>query len=204
MARSSKRWLRAHERDPYVRKSRQSEYRSRAAWKLMEIDQHDRLFRPGQLVVDLGAAPGSWSQYAASRVGPRGRVIAVDLLPMAPVANVEFVQGDFADATVQSRCLEALSGRRADLVISDMAPNLSGIRATDQARSMRLAELALEFARQILAPGGDLLLKLFQGSGADALRKELVEHFQRVNIRKPGASRSSSREFYVLARGHKV
>jgi 23S rRNA (uridine2552-2'-O)-methyltransferase len=204
MARSSKRWLRAHERDPYVRKSRQSEYRSRAAWKLMEIDQHDRLFRPGQLVVDLGAAPGSWSQYAASRVGPRGRVIAVDVLPMAPVAGVEFMQGDFADAAVQARCLEALGDRRADLVISDMAPNLSGIRATDQARSMRLAELALEFARQVLAPGGDLLLKLFQGSGADAFRKELVEHFQRVNIRKPGASRSASREFYVLARGHKV
>jgi 23S rRNA (uridine2552-2'-O)-methyltransferase len=204
MSGSSKRWLREHARDPYVRKARQSEYRSRAAWKLMEIDRQDRLFRPGQLVVDLGAAPGSWSQYAASRVGPRGRVIAVDLLPMPPIANVEFIHGDFGDAGVHARCLEALQGRRADLVISDMAPNLSGIRATDQARSMRLAELALEFAREVLAPGGDLLLKLFQGAGADEFRKELVKHFQRVIVRKPGASKSASRELYVLARGHKV
>jgi 23S rRNA (uridine2552-2'-O)-methyltransferase len=204
VAKGGKRWLRAHEKDPYVRKARQSEYRSRAAFKLQEIDQRDKLFRPGQLVIDLGAAPGSWSQYAAARVGPRGRVIAVDLLPMVPVTNVEFILGDFTEPAVQSRCLEALDGRRADLVISDMAPNLSGIRATDQARSMRLAEVALEFARQVLAPRGDLLLKLFQGSGADEFRKELVEHFQRVTVRKPGASKSESREFYVLARGHEV
>ena len=204
MAKSSKRWLRDHERDPYVRKARRSKYRSRAAYKLQEIDQRDRLFRPGQLVVDLGAAPGSWSQYAASRIGPRGRVVAVDLLPMAPVNHVQIIEGDFGDVAIAARCLEALRGRKADLVISDMAPNLSGVRATDQARSMQLAELALEFATQVLAPGGDLLLKLFQGSGADEFRKELVEHFQRVIVRKPAASKSESREFYVLARDHKV
>ena len=204
MAKSSKGWLRAHEKDPYVRKARQSEYRSRAAFKLQEIDRRDRLFRPGQLVIDLGAAPGSWSQYAAARVGPHGRIIAVDVLPMAPVENVEFIEGDFGEAATCGRCLAALRGRKADLVISDMAPNLSGVRSTDQARSMRLAELALEFSLQVLAPGGDLLLKLFQGSGADEFRKELVEHFQRVIVRKPGASRSASREFYVLARGHEV
>jgi 23S rRNA (uridine2552-2'-O)-methyltransferase len=202
MSGSSKRWLRDRERDPYVRKTRQSEYRSRAAWKLAEIDQRDRLFRPGQLVIDLGAAPGSWSQYAASRVGARGRVLAVDVLPMETLAHVEFIPGDFGEEAVRASCLEALQGRRADLVISDMAPNLSGVRATDQARSMRLAELALEFSRQVLAPGGDLLLKLFQGAGADEFRRQLVEHFQRVMVRKPGASRSASREFYVLARGH--
>lgn len=204
MAKSSKRWLRAHEKDPYVRRARQSEYRSRAAFKLQQIDQRDHLFRSGQLVVDLGAAPGSWSQYAASRIGPRGRIVAVDILPMAPVAGVEFIEGDFGDPAIAQRCVQALRGRKADLVISDMAPNLSGVRATDQARSLRLAELALEFSRQILAPGGDLLLKLFQGTGTDEFRKELVEHFQRVMVRKPGASRAESREFYVLARSHEV
>jgi len=170
----------------------------------MEIDERDHLFRPRQLVIDLGAAPGSWSQYAASRIGAGGKVVAVDVLPMEPIRNVEFIQGDFGDADVHRRCLGALSDRRADLVISDMAPNLSGVRATDQARSMRLAELALEFAEEVLAPRGDLLLKLFQGSGADEFRKELVKHFQRVIVRKPGASKSASREFYVLARGRKV
>lgn len=196
--------MRNHERDPYVRKARQSEYRSRAAFKLQQIDRRDRLFRPGQLVVDLGAAPGGWSQYAAERVGRQGRVLAVDLAPLQPINNVEFIHGDFAEQAVLERCLAALGGRRADLVISDLAPNLSGIRDTDQARSLALAELALDFAERALAPGGSLLIKLFQGAGTDAFRKQLVERFQKVMLRKPQASRAESRELYVLARGFQV
>lgn len=196
--------MRNHERDPYVRKARQSEYRSRAAFKLQQIDRRDRLFRPGQLVVDLGAAPGGWSQYAAERVGRQGRVLAVDLAPLQPIDNVEFIHGDFAEQAVLERCLAALGGRRADLVISDLAPNLSGIRDTDQARSLALAELALDFAERALAPGGSLLIKLFQGAGTDAFRKQLVERFQKVMLRKPQASRAESRELYVLARGFQV
>lgn len=170
----------------------------------MEIDQHDRLFRPGQTLVDLGAAPGGWAQYASSRVGPRGRVIAMDLQEIEPIRNVQSIRGDFSDMAVFKQCVEALGGRRADLVISDMAPHLSGIRVTDQARSMHLAELVLDFAGQVLKPGGDLLVKLFQGQGTDEYRQELVERFQRVMVRKPRASRDSSREFYVLARGYEV
>lgn len=170
----------------------------------MEIDGRDRLFRPGQVVVDLGAAPGSWSEYARSRVEPGGRVYAVDLLPMDPVPGVEFLQGDFGDGQVQRQMKEMLGERRADLVICDIAPNLSGIRDTDQARSMYLAECALDFAREVLAEGGDFLVKLFQGPGTDAFRRELMKGFQKVSVRKPRASRSESREFYVLARGYKV
>jgi 23S rRNA (uridine2552-2'-O)-methyltransferase len=203
-SKSSRRWVQRQTRDPFARKARASEYRSRAVYKLKEIDERDRLLRPGQVVVDLGAAPGSWSQYAASRVGPEGRVYAVDVLPMDPVPGVVFLEGDFGDEDVQRRLREALGDRRADLVICDIAPNLSGVRDTDQARSMYLAERAGEFAHEVLARGGDFLVKLFQGSEADAFRRELMEGFQKVSVRKPRASRSESREFYVLARGYKV
>lgn len=204
MPKRGRRWLQAQQRDPYVRQARQSDYRSRSVYKLVEIDQHDRLFKPGQKVFDLGAAPGSWSQYASLRVGPRGRVIAVDVREIEPIRNVHTIRGDFSDMTTFRQCVDCLRGESADLVISDMAPHLSGIRVTDQARSMYLAELVYDFTCQVLRPGGDLLVKLFQGQGTDEYREELVERFQRVMVRKPRASRDSSREFYVLARGYEV
>lgn len=204
MAKSNKSWLQAHRRDQFVKRARDSRYRSRAVYKLQEIDQRDHLLKPGQTVVDLGAAPGGWSQYAAERMGGTGKVIAVDILAMEPVNDVVFIQGDFSGENTVNACLAALGGGRADLVICDMAPNLTGIRSTDQARSLGLAELALDFARQVLRPGGDLLVKLFQGEGIDAFKRELRTHFQKVMVRKPQASRSSSREFYILARGYGV
>lgn len=204
MPRRNKAWLQARHKDLFTRQARRSEYRSRAVYKLLEIDQHDRLLRPGQTVIDLGAAPGSWSQYASSRVGPRGRVIAVDIEDIEPIRNVQSLQGDFSNMAVFRHCLDLLGGAKVDLVISDMAPHISGVRVTDQARSMYLAELVCDFACQVLKPGGDLLVKLFQGQGADEYRRELVERFQRVMVRKPRASRDTSREFYVLARGYKV
>jgi 23S rRNA (uridine2552-2'-O)-methyltransferase len=204
MAKSSKRWLQAHRRDQFVKQARDAHYRSRAVYKLQEIDKRDHLFKPGQTVVDLGAAPGGWSQYAVERVGHRGRVIALDILSMEPVDSLVFIQGDFTEEPVFNRCIESLGEGRADLVISDLAPNLTGIRATDQARSMYLAELVLEFACRVLRPGGDLLIKLFQGEGVDAFKRELHARFQKVMVRKPRASRDSSREIYVLARGYGV
>ena len=204
MSKRSKAWLEKHRRDPFVKQSRAQHYRSRAVYKLMEIDRRDRLFHRGQTVVDLGAAPGGWSQYAAAQVDGGGRVIAVDMLEMEAVAGVEFLRGDFTEEAVLETCLAALAGRQADLVISDMAPNLSGVRSTDQSRSMALAELALDFAGRVLRPGGDFLVKLFQGSGTDAYRRELNERFQKVMVRKPEASRDSSREFYMLARHYNV
>ncbi|MBI2993358.1 MAG: RlmE family RNA methyltransferase [Gammaproteobacteria bacterium] len=204
MPRRKRAWLHARQKDSFSRQARQSDYRSRAVYKLIEIDQQDRLFRPGQTVVDLGAAPGSWSQYASSRVGPHGRVIAVDIEEIIPIRNVQAIRGDFSDMAVFRRSLDVLGGAKADLVISDMAPHISGIRVTDQARSMYLAELVCDFACHVLKPGSDLLVKLFQGEGTDEYRQELVERFQRVMVRKPRASRDTSREFYVLARGYKV
>ena len=195
-----KRWLERQNRDPYVKQARNSSYRSRAVYKLQEIDQRDHLFHPGQLVVDLGAAPGSWSQYASEKVRPGGRVIALDILDMPSINGVEFIQGDFTEQDVFDQCLQSLGGINSDLVISDLAPNLSGIRDTDQARSMYLAELVLDFAKQVLSPRGSLLLKVFEGSGIDQFKRSLNVQFQRVSIRKPDASRSGSREFYLLAR----
>lgn len=195
-----RRWLDRQNRDPYVKQARGSHYRSRAVYKLQQIDQRDRLFHPGQLIVDLGSAPGSWSQYVAEKVAPSGRVIALDLLEMEPIPGVQFIQGDFTETDIYEQCLQALEGRTVDLVISDMAPNLSGIRDTDQARSMYLAELALDFAGQVLGPRGSLLLKVFEGAGMDAYKRSLNEQFQRVIVRKPEASRAGSREFYILAR----
>ena len=197
---SSSRWLQRQRKDPYVKQAQQSEYRSRAVYKLIEIDERDHLFHKGQTVIDLGAAPGSWSQYAAGRTAPGGRVVAVDLLPMQPVSNVFFIQGDFVADAVLQQCLAALGGFRADLVISDMAPNLSGIKVADQARCMALAELARDLALQVLRPGGDFLVKVFQGEGTQEFQSGLKEHFQKVVLRKPRASRDSSSEIYLLAR----
>ncbi len=197
---SSGRWLQRQKKDPYVKRARRSDYRSRAIYKLQEIDKKDHLFHPGQIVVDLGAAPGGWSQYAAEKVGKQGKVIAIDLLVMDPIENVEFIHGDFTENSIFEQCLKQLAGKPADLVISDMAPNLSGIKASDQARSIYLAELARDLACKVLARNGTFLVKLFQGEGIDTYRAELREHFKRVMVRKPGASRDSSREFYLLAR----
>lgn len=203
-SKSSPRWLREHFDDPYVRRAQQEGMRSRAVYKLMEIDERDHLLRPGMTVVDLGAAPGGWAQYAAHRLGEHGRVFALDILPMDALAGVTFIQGDFHEQVVVEQLLTALEGHRVSLVMSDMAPNISGMKAVDQPRAMYLCELALELARQVLAPGGDLLMKAFQGDGFDPLLRELRASFERVATRKPKASRARSREVYLLARNYNV
>jgi 23S rRNA (uridine2552-2'-O)-methyltransferase len=197
---SSARWRARQESDPYVERARREGWRGRAVFKLMEIDQRERLLRRGQRIVDLGAAPGSWCQYAAKRVGPKGRILALDLLPMDPLGGVEFVQADFTDPDVV-QALEARCGKHGiDLVLSDMAPNISGNRAVDQPRSIALAEEALWFAEQVLAPGGDLLVKLFQGAGTNEYVTLARARFGRARLIKPAASRPKSREIYLLAR----
>lgn len=198
----SRRWLDEHFTDPYVKRAQQEGARSRAVYKLEELDARDHLLKPGMTVVDLGAAPGGWSEYAAQRVGENGCVVALDLLPMDPVAGVTVLQGDFRDDDVLESLLTCLGKRPVDLVLSDMAPNLSGVKVADQARAMHLVELALELARQVLRPGGDLLVKLFQGQGSEQFLRELRESFSKVLIRKPHASRSRSAEVYVLARSY--
>lgn len=201
-SKSSARWLREHFTDEYVRRAQEEGYRSRAVYKLLEVHEKDRLLRPGMTVVDLGAAPGGWSQLTTRLVGRQGTIIALDVLPMEPLPGVEFIQGDFREAAVLDRLLDVLSGRPVDLVISDMAPNTSGIKAVDQPRGMYLAELALDFARQCLRPGGDLLAKVFQGEGFDAFLQDLRAAFATVAPRKPKASRARSPEQYLLARNY--
>jgi 23S rRNA (uridine2552-2'-O)-methyltransferase len=199
LSKSSKAWLHEHVTDRYVRQARREGYRSRAAYKLMELARQDQLIRPGMIVVDLGAAPGGWSQVAAELTGPKGRVVAVDILDMAALPGVSFVQGDFREeATWQG--VEAALGGPVDLVVSDMAPNISGIGMVDQARASHLAELALEFAIKCLKPGGNFLVKGFQGDGYSELRAQLRRHFRQVLTRKPAASRSRSSEMYLLAK----
>lgn len=197
---SAKAWLREHHSDPYVRQARQDGYRSRACYKLLEIQDKDRLIKPGMTVLDLGSAPGAWSQVAGRLAGRHGRVIASDILPMDSLEGVTFIRGDFSGDEVLSAILEALGGDQADLVISDMAPNMSGMNAVDQPRSMYLVELALDMARQVLRPGGTFLSKVFQGEGFDELMRETRGSFAKVLIRKPAASRPRSRELYLLAR----
>lgn len=197
---SSRRWLREYHSDAFVLQARKEGYRSRAAYKLLEIDRRDRLFRPGMTVLDLGAAPGGWSQVAAQRVGRKGRVIAFDLLDMPPLPGVEFHRGDINDEQAIDQLLKSLPEGGVDLVISDMAPNISGVDAIDQPRSLQVAEMALDVARKVLHPGGDMLIKLFQGAGVDAYIKELRDCFRKVIHRKPQASRARSREVYVLGR----
>jgi len=206
MARSktSKKWLHEHFDDPYVKKAQQEGWRSRAIYKLIEIDERDRLLKPGMTVIDLGAAPGGWSEYAARKVGDKGRVIALDLLPMDAIAGVEFIEGDFREAAVYERLLAVVGERPVDLVMSDMAPNMSGMKAVDQPRAMYLAELSLELAQKVLKPGGDMLIKAFTGEGLDEFKREIRQHFGKLIVRKPKASRSRSPEIYLLARGYNV
>jgi len=203
-SKSSRRWLREHHEDPYARQARAQGYRGRAVYKLSEIDRKDRLLRPGMRVVDLGAAPGAWSQYAAERVGPHGLVVASDRLEMEPVAGVTFVAGDFREDRVAQALVSALGHGGADLVMSDMAPNMSGVDAVDQPAAMALTELAHELALRVLKPGGTLLAKMFQGEGSDAFVRALRQDFTRVRVRKPDASRARSREVYVLAGRRKL
>jgi 23S rRNA (uridine2552-2'-O)-methyltransferase len=193
--------MRRHVRDPYVKQAVRSGYRSRAAYKLIEIDQRDRLLRPGAVVVDLGAAPGGWSQVAREKVGAEGKVVALDILPMQPVAGVSFVQGDALDDAVQQQVIDRVGERAVALVLSDMAPNISGIAAVDEARSQALVSVAVVFAQRVLKPEGGLLVKVFHGSGLDAVIHEMKQVFSQVLIRKPAASRSQSSEVYVLCRG---
>jgi 23S rRNA (uridine2552-2'-O)-methyltransferase len=197
---SSARWRARQDADPYVERARREGWRGRAVFKLMEIDKREHLIRRGQTIVDLGAAPGSWSQYAAQRAGPDGRVFALDLLPMDPIPGVEFEQADFTDTDVV-QALERRCGQQSvDLVLSDMAPNISGNRAVDQPRSIALAEEALWFAEQVLRPGGDILVKLFQGAGTNEYVELARKRFERARLVKPAASRAKSREIYLLAR----
>jgi 23S rRNA (uridine2552-2'-O)-methyltransferase len=200
-SKSSGSWLAEHFTDEFVKRARKEGYRSRAIYKLKEIDERDRLLRPGMVVVDLGAAPGAWTQYVKQRVGDFGRVIALDLLPIEPLAGVESLQGDFTEEPTLAALLDALGGQPVDLVISDMAPNISGIDSADQARAMYLAELALEFAERVLKPGGGFLVKVFQGRGFNELYKAMQQRFTRVATRKPKASRPRSAEQYLLATG---
>lgn len=201
---TSKAWIHEHINDPYVQRARAEGWRSRAAFKLLEIDDKHRLLKPGMTVVDLGSAPGSWSQVVTKRIQPGGRLIALDLLEMEPIAGASFIQGDFHDENVLHRLESALEGRSVDLVLSDMAPNMSGIAVSDQARVMHLAELTLDFARQHLKPGGDLLVKVFQGFGFMELRNAVVSLFETMQVRKPAASRDRSAETYLLARRKRV
>lgn len=201
---SSGRWLQEHTSDAYVKRARREGWRSRAVFKLEEIQRGERLLRPGMIVVDLGAAPGGWSQFAARALQGRGEIYALDVLPMPDIPGVTFLQGDFCDEAVMERLLAALGARKADLVMSDMAPNISGIDAVDQPRCMYLAELALDFAARTLRPGGDLLMKVFQGGGFQELVQSARRRFESVRTRKPAASRSRSAEVYLLARGHRM
>jgi len=203
-SKSSGRWLQEHFDDEYVKKAQKEGYRSRAVYKLLEIDEKDQLLKPGMTVVDLGAAPGSWSEVAAQRVGEKGSVIALDILPMDSLPGVTFIQGDFREEGPYNALLEALGDSQVDLVMSDMAPNISGMKAVDQPRAMYLAELALELARKVLKPGGDLLVKAFNGEGIDAYKQELRKDFKTLIVRKPRASRPRSPEIYLLARGYNV
>ncbi len=197
---SSGAWLNEHVHDPYVKLAQKQGYRARAAFKLLEINEKDKLIQADTVLADLGSAPGSWSQVATELIGPRGRVIAMDILPMDPVSGVEFIQGDFREDEVLQQLVDLLNGQKLDLVISDIAPNMSGNTVTDQARSFYLCELAYDFAINHLKPGGHFLIKVFQGAGYQEYVKLLRESFAEVVVRKPKASRDRSNEIYLLAR----
>ena len=202
--RSGGSWRERQERDPYVREARREGWRSRAVYKLKQIDEREKLFRPGMVCVDLGAAPGGWSQYAGARLNGNGRIIALDVLPMDALPFVEFLQGDFTDDEIFIKLQQRLAGQPVDLVMSDMAPNMSGNRAVDQPRAMYLAELAFDFARRVLAQGGSFVCKLFQGEGFDAFVADVRTSFERVKVNKPKASRAGSREVYLVARNYRL
>jgi 23S rRNA (uridine2552-2'-O)-methyltransferase len=200
MSKSSRRWLKEHFSDPYVKKAQQEGYRSRAVYKLIEIEERDHLFKPGMIVVDLGAAPGGWSQWVVKAVGSKGRVVAIDILPMDALPGLEIIEGDFMEETTLQHISHHVGAHHVDWVISDMAPNLSGIESADQARSIALIEAALLFAQEVLNAEGGLLVKAFQGEGFDAFLREVKRCFTSVAIRKPKASRSRSSEVYILAK----
>jgi 23S rRNA (uridine2552-2'-O)-methyltransferase len=200
-SKSSKGWLKEHFDDPYVKRAQEEGVRSRAVYKLQELDEKDKLLKPGISLVDLGAAPGGWSEYAAKKVGDQGKIIATDILPMDALAGVTFIQGDFREDAVLGSILTAIDNARADLVISDMAPNISGVDAIDQPASMYLVELALDLARQILKPGGNFVVKVFQGEGFDQYKQDVNQCFKVLKVRKPKASRPRSREVYLVGQG---
>lgn len=202
-SKSSHQWIQRHVNDEYVKRSQMDGYRSRASYKLLEIQEREHLIKPGQLIVDLGAAPGGWSQVAVKLTGNKGRVVATDLLEMDPIQDVDFVLGDFREQGVVDKLIELLDGCKVDLVISDIAPNISGVSAVDQPRSIYLCELALDFARQHLKSGGALLVKVFHGEGFDDFIRDARTSFNRVVTRKPKASRPKSREVYMVATGFK-
>ncbi|KPB26185.1 MULTISPECIES: 23S rRNA (uridine(2552)-2'-O)-methyltransferase RlmE [Pseudomonas] len=203
MARSktSHNWLKEHFDDKYVKMAQKDGYRSRASYKLLEIQEKDKLIRPGMTVIDLGAAPGGWSQVTSRLIGGQGRLIASDILEMDSIPDVTFIQGDFTEDAILEQILEAVGNTQVDLVISDMAPNMSGLSAVDMPRAMFLCELALDLAGRVLRPGGDFLIKVFQGEGFDVYHKDIRKLFDRVQMRKPSSSRDRSREQYLLARG---
>lgn len=200
-SKSSKRWLQEHFSDIYVQRAQQESARSRSAYKLLEIQTKDKIIKPGIVVVDLGAVPGGWSKVTADLIGVSGKVFALDILPIEPITGVDFIQGDFREEKILDLLLQRLNGQRVDLVLSDMAPNISGIKSVDQPKSMYLAELAVDFAKQVLKTNGVLLVKVFQGEGFDPLLKVLRECFGEVKIRKPSASRARSKELFLLAKG---
>lgn len=202
-SKSSARWLKEHFTDPYVKRAQQEGYRSRAAYKLLELQERDKFLKQGMVVIDLGAAPGGWSQLATRLVGRKGKVFALDILPMDPLPEVEFVLGDFREESVMQDLLQRLEGVQVDVLLSDMAPNMSGVSSVDQARMMYLAELAVELAQKVLRPGGTLLTKIFQGAEFDSFLLNLRKLFKQVLVRKPQASRSRSAEVYLLAKGYK-
>ena len=202
-SKTSKQWMREHVNDPFVQLAQKEGYRSRAAYKLLEIDAKDHLLKPGIVVVDLGATPGGWSQVAAAKVGRGGKVIALDLLPLDPLSGVDFIQGDFREEAALKQLEDRLQGKPVGLVISDMAPNMSGVASADQARAMHLAELALEFALEHLKPDGSFLVKVFQGEGFEDFLKLMRSRFAKVVTRKPKASRDRSSELYLLGSGKK-
>ena len=199
-----KAWMSEHVNDPWVKEATRLGYRSRAAFKLIELAAKDKLIRPGMRIADLGAAPGSWTQVLRQQAGPSATIVAIDLLPMAPISGVQFVQADFREDEGLKRLESAVGGHKLHLVVSDLSPNLSGVEAADQARSVHLGELALEFSLAWLQPGGDLVVKAFQGEGFVSLRRAMEEHFAKVYVRKPQASRDRSREVYLVAKGLKT
>ncbi|SIQ68196.1 23S rRNA (uridine(2552)-2'-O)-methyltransferase RlmE [Marinobacterium stanieri] len=202
-SKSSARWLKEHVNDPFVKQAQKDGYRSRASYKLLALNEKDKLIKPGMLVIDLGSAPGGWSQIASELVGEKGKVIASDILPMDALPDVDFIQGDFTEESVFDEIMGVIADRPVDVVISDMAPNLSGVASADQAGSIYLIELALDMAQQVLKPKGSFVAKAFQGEGYEEFVKEVRNHFDSVVIRKPEASRARSREVYVVGRGFK-
>ena len=203
-SKSSNQWLKEHFDDEFVQRSQKDGYRSRAIYKLIEIQEKDRIIKPGMTVIDLGAAPGGWTEYAVKLLGKKGRMIALDILPMEPIPDVHIIQGDFREDEALNDLMQAIGKEKADLVFSDMAPNISGMGVVDIPRAYYLAELTLDLSQRVLKKGGGMLVKVFQGEGFDEYHKVLKENFTRVVVRKPRASRARSREVYVLATGYKL